>query len=55
MALDTALDPMTPWGNGRRYLNFLAGTDTTDATAECFEAEALASSPTPTSVVERPL
>ncbi|CAM5373358.1 FAD-binding oxidoreductase [Streptomyces atroolivaceus] len=38
---DTVLGPMEPWGTGRRYLNFLAGSDTADATAECFDTETL--------------
>ncbi|MFD4373313.1 FAD-binding oxidoreductase [Streptomyces sp. NPDC058486] len=39
---DRVLGPMEAWGNGRRYLNFLAGADTADAAAECFEPEILA-------------
>ncbi|MFJ9039024.1 FAD-binding oxidoreductase [Streptomyces sp. NPDC102406] len=39
---DTVLGPMEPWGDGRRYLNFLAGPDTADATADCYGAQTLA-------------
>ncbi|MGW5988191.1 FAD-binding oxidoreductase [Streptomyces anulatus] len=38
---DVVLGPMEPWSTGRRYLNFLAGADTADSTAECFDPETL--------------
>ncbi|WP_254705852.1 FAD-binding oxidoreductase [Streptomyces vilmorinianum] len=34
---DSVLHPMARWGTGGRYLNFLAGPDTADATPDCFD------------------
>ncbi|MFD4234459.1 FAD-binding oxidoreductase [Streptomyces sp. McG3] len=36
---DVVLGAMEPWSTGRRYLNFLAGADTADSAAECYDAE----------------
>ncbi|MFH9135995.1 FAD-binding oxidoreductase [Streptomyces sp. NPDC017524] len=38
---DVVLGPMGPWSTGRRYLNFLAGADTAESVAECFDPESL--------------
>ncbi|MFJ8077208.1 FAD-binding oxidoreductase [Streptomyces sp. NPDC096176] len=38
---DQVLTAMSPWGTGRRYLNFLAGPDTAEAAAESFDRPTL--------------
>ncbi|WMX45722.1 FAD-binding oxidoreductase [Streptomyces roseicoloratus] len=39
---DVVLDRLAAWSTGRRYLNFLAGPDTSRSAAECFDPETLA-------------
>lgn len=34
---DRVLAPLSGWGTGRRYLNFLAGPDTAGAAADCYD------------------
>jgi len=36
---DRVLAPLSGWGTGRRYLNFLAGPDTADAAADCYDEQ----------------
>ncbi|MER7514967.1 FAD-binding oxidoreductase [Streptomyces sp. NPDC126499] len=39
---DVVLGRLARWSTGRRYLNFLAGADTADLAADCFDQETLA-------------